>query len=100
MTIQISYTPEEEDRIRVRQRMVNKGALYATGAAVLAMVIPGIYRNLGDISNDALTTSYGIQMGGYLLLLAGGVAALFNNIQQVGDPATPDKKSLESKLSE
>lgn len=100
MTVQISYTPEEEDRIRVRQRMVNKGTLYATGAAVLAIATLEIYRNLGDISNDALTTCYGIEMGGYLLLLAGGVTAMFNNIQQVGNPATPDKKSLESKLSE
>jgi len=74
----LSMTPITTDtarRIGKFQRVVNKGALYTTGVALLTLAAESLYRNLRGSSEVA---DYMFQGSGYALLGA-GVTALFNN---------------------
>ncbi len=79
---------EEATKIRKRQRIVNKGTLYAAGAVALTLAAESLYRNLGGSPEIA---DYIFQTGGYTLL-GTGIVALLNNLETVIDLETSDGK--------
>ena len=91
------YVPIEVAlRIRRRQHLVNKCALYAGIAGVLTLATESLYRNIGGSPE---TANYIFQVGAYTLLGTGIISIINNQQVAISQETGSEKSNLESKVS-